>query len=96
MFARFSSIHINVWAGQYDKATTALKWLEDKTTFGVEDCVFVGDSANMDTSFAAFPHSVGVANAARHLPEMEHHPRYITASPGGYGFRELADAILRV
>lgn len=96
MKARLSSIHINVWAGQHDKATTAVAWLKANTSVDIEECVFVGDSANDASMFEIFPHSVGVANIAKHLSEMDTQPRYITSMQGGYGFGELASRILEL
>ncbi|WP_417794537.1 HAD family hydrolase [Terasakiella pusilla] len=94
--ARLSSIHINVWVGDYSKAAMALHWLENHPHIDVEDCVFIGDSLNDDTMFATFPVSVGVANIERFLDRMDHKPTYITENMGGYGFCELANILLNI
>ena len=44
--------------------------------------------------FAHMPHSFGVANIARFVPQLEHLPRYVTPSERGAGFVELTQAIL--
>lgn len=93
--ARASSIHINVWIGNYSKAAAAVKWLEEQGNIGLEECVFIGDSPNDDTMFARFPTCVGVANIERFLKDMDHRPGFITSQNGGFGFCELADSLLR-
>ena len=55
---------------------------------------FLGDSANDEPMFGAFGLGVGVANVARFLPRMTHHPNWITTRPGGMGFVEAMDRIL--
>jgi HAD superfamily hydrolase (TIGR01484 family) len=93
---KVSSIHVNGWFGAFDKlagvrAFVAERWGEP---LDPHRWVFVGDSANDEPMFAAFPHAVGVANVARFLPRMRAHPRYVTPSAGGAGFAELAERIL--
>lgn len=93
--ARLSSIHINAWIGGYNKADTAITWLEqNQPQLSLTECVFIGDSPNDEAMFEHFPLSVGVANSRRFLPAMQHVPRYITASNGGYGFVEFAARVL--
>ncbi len=55
---------------------------------------YVGDSTNDQLMFAHLPHSIGVANIARFVPQLAHLPRYVTPSERGDGFIELARAIL--
>lgn len=93
---KVSSIHVNGWFGSFDKlagvrAFVAARWQEPVEP---DRWLFVGDSANDEPMFAFFPHAVGVANVARFLPRMRAHPRYVTPSPGGAGFAELAAHIL--
>ncbi|HKA39024.1 MAG TPA: HAD-IIB family hydrolase [Burkholderiales bacterium] len=96
--AKVSSIHVNGWFGAYDKLTMARRLMRDE--FGVDlDAAraahaFVGDSPNDAPMFAFFPHSVGVANIRDFAGRLRHEPKYVTAAPGGAGFRELADFIL--
>ena len=42
-----------------------------------------------------FELSVGVANVARFVPQLQHLPRYITQGERGAGFAEVARAILQ-
>lgn len=95
---KVSSIHVNGWYGAFDKlagcrAFVAERWGEDLDAT-VDRWVYVGDSANDEPMFAAFPHAVGVANVRDFLGRMQAWPRYITDSPGGHGFAELAELLL--
>ena len=56
----------------------------------------MGDSTNDQVMFQHLPHSVGVANIARFVPQLQHLPRYVTQGERGAGFAELAHAILSV
>ena len=100
MNATVSSIHINAWFGAHNKLEGA-RWIV-RTLFGrnldaeMERWVYVGDSTNDQVMFEHFPHSVGVANIARFVPQLAHLPCYVTPSERGAGFIELARAILSV
>ena len=60
----------------------------------IDRWVYVGDSTNDQLMFEHFPHSVGVANIARFVPQLQHLPRYVTQGERGAGFAEVARAIL--
>jgi len=98
MNATVSSIHINGWFGAHNKREGA-RWIV-RELFGrdldaeIERWVYVGDSANDQLMFAHFPHSVGVANIARFVPQLTHLPRYVTRGERGAGFAEVARAVL--
>ncbi len=94
MIARVSSIHINVWCGDYNKASTANLWMTAQG-FDSDEAIFSGDSPNDDSMFANFRLTVGVANILPFIEELDSPPMYITNQPGGYGFAELAAALLR-
>ncbi len=91
--AKLSSIHINTWIGEHNKATGAMAWLKDQNIL-IEDTIFIGDSTNDEAMFQAIPLSVGVANIEKFLPILAHKPNYITQSAGGLGFVELVDALI--
>ena len=98
MNATVSSIHINGWFGGHDKLQGA-RWivrelLGRKLDAELGRWVYVGDSTNDERMFEHFPHSVGVANIARFVPQLVHLPRYVTRGERGAGFAELARAIL--
>jgi HAD superfamily hydrolase (TIGR01484 family) len=98
MHATVSSIHINGWFGEHNKLSAA-HWML-RRLFGRElqneitRWVYVGDSTNDQSMFAAFPNSVGVANLMRFADQLRTWPAYITAGERGQGFAEVAHAML--
>ena len=98
MSATVSSIHINGWFGAHNKWEGA-RWIV-RTLFGrvLEDetdrWVYVGDSTNDQVMFEHFGHSVGVANIARFVAQLQHLPRYVTQGARGAGFAELVHHLL--
>ncbi|NLD54702.1 MAG: HAD-IIB family hydrolase [Burkholderiaceae bacterium] len=96
--ARASSVHINVWRGEFDKAPMALRYLAEvrgASLPGERDrWLFVGDAPNDASMFAAFPCSVGVANLAAQIHHLPVAPRYMTKAGHGAGFVELARHLL--
>lgn len=98
MHAQPSSIHVNAWFGEFDKGRTAHKLLAEQ--FGETDddardrWVCVGDAPNDAPLFAAFRHSVGVANLMERIDRMPVLPAWITRAPSGAGFAELAAHLL--
>ncbi len=100
MNATVSSIHINGWYGTHDKLEGA-RWivrtlLQRDLDAELDGWVYIGDSTNDQRMFQHFPHSVGVANIARFVPQLAHLPRYVTQGARGAGFAELARALLAV
>ena len=93
MVARISSIHINVWCGDYNKASTADLWMTAQG-IDIEDAIFSGDSPNDDSMFSSFRQTVGVANVLPYIGRAGFTPDVCDAQPGGYGFAELAAALL--
>ena len=91
--AHASSIHINSWIGEHNKATSAKKWLQ-LNGLTVDDALFIGDSPNDEAMFRHFPCTVGVANIKRFLSKLDTLPRYITQQQGGFGFAEMAAVVL--
>jgi HAD superfamily hydrolase (TIGR01484 family) len=98
MHATVSSIHINGWYGDNDKLEGA-RWivrelwgrtLDDE----IDRWAYVGDSTNDQLMFRTFASSIGVANVARFVPQLEHLPRYVTQGERGTGFAEAARAVL--
>lgn len=93
-----SSIHIHGCFGDFNKWQGAC-WIV-RELFGrdltqeLDSWVFVGDSGNDQAMFQHFTHSVGVANIARFVPQLQHLPRYVTQGERGAGFAEVARAIL--
>jgi len=94
MQARASSIHINIWLGEYSKCSTALFFL-DRVGLSEKQTIFVGDSQNDESMFSGWSTTVGVANIKPFLSRLSTPPTYITHQPGGLGFAELAEVILK-
>lgn len=98
LHATVSSIHINGWIGHHDKLEGA-RWIV-REALGrdvdqeLQHWVYVGDSTNDARMFGHFPHSVGVANVARFVGQLEHLPRYVTPGERGAGFTEVVNALL--
>lgn len=92
--AKISSIHVNAWYGSYSKLEMARQVTAEWLSLTPEDVVYVGDSPNDEPLFAGFPLSVGVANLAVFLDDLDTQPTYITARPSGAGFAELADRLI--
>ena len=97
--AKASSIHINIWQGQYDKAAMAQRVLSQHYGLNAhamqQQVLYVGDAPNDESMFKLFPLSVGVANIQPHLDKLTHKPAYLTQAMGGLGFAELADYVLQ-
>lgn len=93
-----SSIHIHGCFGDFDKWQGACwivrELLGRDLAQELDRWVFVGDSGNDQAMFEHFPHSIGVANIARFVPQLTHLPRYVTQGERGAGFAEVARAIL--
>jgi hypothetical protein len=96
---RQSSIHINIWLGDFDKSTMSLRvgreLLGLDTQALQQRSIFIGDAPNDESMFRSFPMSVGVANIRKHLPIMTHRPAAIVSQRSGLGFAEMAEAWLR-
>jgi hypothetical protein len=96
--AKVSSIHVNAWFGDHDKLTMSQQFLREG--FGIDAgrdktrIIYAGDSPNDAPMFGFFPNAVGVANVKPYRDVMAALPHFVTENEGGYGFAELAQAIL--
>ena len=92
-----SSVHVNFGPPEFDKLSACLQVVE-RALGGdrgeLDDYVFIGDALNDAPMFGGFPRSVGVANVREWWDELSARPQYVTDSPEGAGFRELAAHIL--
>jgi hydroxymethylpyrimidine pyrophosphatase-like HAD family hydrolase len=109
--AKISSIHVNVWMGNYDKLSMAEWFLQNCFGWnphnsncgcsGNSNCgddrsvLFVGDSPNDEPMFARFPLACGVANIKRYGGLIQHLPAFVSEKECGEGFAEIAEALLR-
>lgn len=94
-----NSLWVLGWFGGYDKLSAARRVMA--ASFGLDidaeaDAVaFAGDSLNDAPMFGFFRTSVGVSTVVDYLPDLPKPPAWITQGPGGDGFVELAEALLR-
>ncbi len=99
MTAKISSIHVNGWFGAHDKRSATLQLLSalygQTPAQAQSSWVYVGDSPNDASMFAAFEHSVGVANVLAFGDLMPSKPQFVTPSESGAGFVELAEHWLK-
>jgi hypothetical protein len=97
--ATVNSLWVIGWFGGFDKLAAARRMMGEVFAIDLdtarERILYVGDSLNDEPMFAFFPHSAGVATVRRFAPAMAALPRWVTDGPGGAGFVELADALLR-
>ncbi len=95
---KISSIHVNAWAGDYDKVGCMRMLLARDAAVpaaqALEESVFIGDSPNDEPAFAAFPSSIGVANVQDFAARLTTPPAYVTEARGACGFAEAVDRIL--
>ncbi|MEZ9146338.1 HAD-IIB family hydrolase [Vibrio sp. 10N.286.52.C3] len=97
--ATANSIHINAWYGEHSKKNAVHRFLANKG-LSLEQihnqACYVGDSMNDQQMFKSLPLTVGVANIQHYWDKLEHHPSRVMSQPGGYGFAEFVDALLRL
>ncbi|MEO7097555.1 MAG: HAD hydrolase family protein [Polyangiales bacterium] len=93
-----SSVHLHITFEGDDKASGALRFLREQRSLDASlsrvRAAFVGDSENDSACFACFRTTFGVANVAQWVPRLSLPPRYVTPSPMGEGFVELARALI--
>ena len=96
--AKISSIHVNIWFGDYSKVDMIEHYLA--TRRGVDPVmqkqvvIYCGDSPNDAPMFERFPLSCGVANIRPLLHLVKHPPAFVTEGSHGDGFVELAGTLL--
>jgi HAD superfamily hydrolase (TIGR01484 family) len=96
--AKVSSIHINIWMGNYDKLSMAESFLVRRFGWipgaGDREVIFVGDSPNDTSMFARFPLSCAVANIRRYEGLVETYPAFTASREYGDGFAEIVAVIM--
>ncbi len=95
--AKISSIHVNGWFGEFDKLSTARRYLRDELGLDPDRdnarVAFAGDSPNDEPRFAFFRYAAGVANLRALARFLQTWPAYIAENEGGAGFAEIVRAI---
>ena len=98
--AKVSSIHINIWMGNYNKLSMAESFLTKRFGWkaGKDDTqvIFAGDSPNDEPMFARFPISCGVANVSRYKDLIKKLPAFISSKECGEGFAEIAEKVIKL
>ena len=96
--AKVSSIHVNGWYGDYDKLSMAKIALKNLFAIdwetALDEVMYVGEFANDEPMFAAFPLSVGVANIHAFANRLKNKPAFVTSGHSGDGFVEMATLLL--
>jgi HAD superfamily hydrolase (TIGR01484 family) len=96
--ARISSIHVNIWMGDYNKLSMVKRFLAGRFGWksGAEDreVLFIGDSPNDEPMFARFPLTCAVSNIKRYAGLIKHKPAFVAGKEGGDGFAEIAEVFL--
>jgi HAD superfamily hydrolase (TIGR01484 family) len=101
--AKISSIHVNIWMGDYDKLSMAEHFLRKhcgwqgssgEVSPALTEVLFVGDSPNDEPMFARFPLACGVANIKRYGTFLTHLPAFVSRNESGEGFAEIVKAVL--
>jgi HAD superfamily hydrolase (TIGR01484 family) len=96
--ARISSIHVNIWMGNYNKLSMVERFLAERFGWkpGAEDreVVFVGDSPIDEPMFARFPLTCAVSNIERYADLVKHKPAFVASKECGDGFAEIAGIFL--
>jgi hypothetical protein len=93
-----NNLWVLAWFGAYTKLEMSRRLLAERFGLDIDAegqrLIYSGDSINDEPMFKTLPNSVGVATVTDFLPQMSHGPTWITPSPGGYGFAEMAQALL--
>lgn len=92
-----STVHLHVSARTPDKVAGLRGALADaglEPAALTERWIYVGDSPNDASAFAAFARSVGVANVRDFADRMSAWPMYVTENRAGAGFAELVSRLL--
>jgi hydroxymethylpyrimidine pyrophosphatase-like HAD family hydrolase len=96
--AKVSSIHVNIWMGNYDKLSMAERFLSRRFGWrsggGDRELVFAGDSPNDEPMFARFPLACAVANVRKYEKLIKNLPAFAASLECGDGFAEIAETIL--
>jgi len=87
------------WIGGYDKLAMARRIM--RNVYGIdidqqnEIILYSGDSLNDAPMFGFFHNAIGVSTVRDCLHQLETPPKWITEGPGGDGFVEIAETVIR-
>ena len=92
----FSSIHMNIWFGDYSKRKGLLTFIN---LCGIEEgllkesSIYLGDAPNDSDMFSLIPLSVGMVSVMERAKEFASLPRYYVPYRGGRGFSFAIDEL---
>jgi hydroxymethylpyrimidine pyrophosphatase-like HAD family hydrolase len=86
--SKISTIHVNIWKGNFDKKSTLQTFCERKFGISLNQVLYIGDSPNDAPLFESARISVGVANVAD-FPSLN--PNFVTTKRSGEGFAEFVE-----
>lgn len=97
--ATVNNLWVLGWLGGYDKLKMARRVLADAYGVDIEvdrnSVLYTGDSTNDAPMFAFLRHTIGVSTVREFLSQMPTPPNWIARGPGGAGFVEATEALLR-
>ena len=97
--AKVSSIHVNIWMGNYTKLSMAERFLTGhfgwEAGIGDYEVIFIGDSPNDEPMFERFPLASGVANVKLYANLIKKFPAFIASKECGEGFAEIIEHLLK-
>lgn len=95
-----SSIHLNLWQADYNKAQAIVRWMYDLMQVDQDELALhsacIGDSPNDAAMFARIPHSYGINGWQSHKEDFTDEPAITLGNGAGWGFVELAHKLLAV
>ncbi|WP_119393783.1 HAD family hydrolase [Salinibius halmophilus] len=95
-----SSIHLNIWQANYNKAQAIVRWMHDLLGVDQDELALysacIGDSPNDAAMFARIPRSFGINGWQNHREDFTDEPAITLGNGAGWGFVELAHKLLAV
>lgn len=96
--AKISSIHVNIWIGNFDKFSMTKHLFRVLWNVALpkraEEIAFCGDSPNDEPMFEAFPLSFAVRNLKDYEHLLMRKPAFMSEREYGTGFREIVSQIV--
>jgi 3-deoxy-D-manno-octulosonate 8-phosphate phosphatase KdsC-like HAD superfamily phosphatase len=94
-----NSLWVLAWYGEFNKLEMSRRMMAELFAMDLEAereaFFYVGDSVNDEPMFEFFPYSAGVSTIKKSESQLRNPPRWVTKGPGGTGFVEVANAVLR-
>lgn len=92
-----SSIHLNIWFGDYSKVNGLIAFFKregiDEARLK-EESIYLGDAKNDEEAFSFFSLSIGMKSVEDNRESFDVLPTYISNFYGGKGFEEVISLLL--